>query len=164
MKTAQWRMAMAAVLLAVTLPAAAQTPPEAAQTPPGATQRPPDTQGLIRERDQSREQLRQENIERAQREQANRAQAERTARQRLESNRIERMQAPQIVLPGMPPATTTTPQPGLTDPSAELRRSEAAKRDQREYDDAVRARQNLDVPSGSTIGLPGAWKPTGANK
>jgi TolA-binding protein len=150
MKTAQWRVAMAAVLLAVMLPAAAQTPP--------------DPQGLIRERDQSRERLRQEDIERAQREQANRAQAERAARQRLESNRIERMQAPQIVLPGTPPATTTTPQPGVTDPSAELRRSEAAKRDQREYDNAVRARQDLDVPLGSTIGTPGTWKPIGANK
>lgn len=152
--TRQWQAALAAAFLAVAVPAVAQTPP-------AADQRPPDTQGLIRERDQSREQLRQEQIQRNQVEQMNREQAERAARQRLDSGRIERMQTPQIVLPGSPPATTSVPQPGLTDPAAELRRSEAAKRDQLNYDSAARARQNSDT-SGSTIGLPGTWKPTGA--
>ena len=128
---------------------------------PAAAQSPPDSQGLIRERDESREQLRQQDIERAKREQSDRAQAERAARQRLESGRIERMQAPSISLPGNAPLLTPTPQPGITDPAAELRRDEAAKRDQLNYDSAVRARQGLDT-SGSTIGLPGTWKPTGA--
>lgn len=150
--TTRRRMAIAAAVLTMALPAMAQTPPN----PPG----PPDPQGLIRERDQSRERLRQEQIPRNQVEQMNRDQAERAARQRLESGRIERMQAPQIVLPGSPPATTSVPQPGLTDPAAELRRSEEAKRQQLDYD---RARQGLDNNnSGSTIGLPGSWKPIGA--
>ena len=145
--TARWRMAVAAIGLLLAAPVLAQTPP--------------DTQGLIRERDQSREQLRQEQIQRNQVDQQNREQAERAARQRLESGRIERMQAPQIVLPGSPPATTSVPQPGLTDPAAELRRSEDAKRQQLDYDRA-RARQGVDN-SGSTIGLPGTgWKPIGA--
>ena len=151
--TMRWRMAAAAMTVMLAVPAVAQTPPD----PPA----PADTQGLIRERDQSREQLRQEQIERNKIERQNREQSERAARQRLESGRIERMQAPQIVLPGSPPATNSVPQPGLTDPSAELRRSEAAKRDQLDYDSAARARQNLDT-SGSTIGLPGSWKPIGA--
>jgi hypothetical protein len=140
-------MALAAAFLTLALPAVAQAPP--------------DSQGLIRERDQTREQLRQEQIQRNQQELSNREQAERAARQRLDSGRIERMQAPQIVLPGSPPATTSVPQPGLTDPAAQLRRSEEANRQQLDYDSAVRARQNLDS-SGSTIGLPGTWKPIGA--
>lgn len=154
-RTSQWRMALVALMLATALPAAAQTPP------PGAEQRPPDSQGLIRERDQSREQLRQEQIQRNQVEQQQLQQQERAARQRLESGRIERMQAPTIALPGTSPPTTSVPQPGVTDPSAELRRSEEAKRQQLDYDSAVRSRQNFD--SGSTIGLPGqGWKPIGA--
>jgi hypothetical protein len=128
---------------------------------PAAAQTPPDTQGLIRERDQSREQLRQEQIERGQRDRSDREQAERAARQRLESGRIERMAPPQIVLPGAPPATTSVPQPGITDPAAQLRREEDARREQRDYNDAVRARQGT-TGSGSTIGLPEPWKPTGA--
>jgi hypothetical protein len=152
MTTARLGIAAAAAFLSMALPASAQTPPG----PPA----PADSQGLIRERDQSREQLRQEQIRRDQQEQLNRDQAERAARQRLESGRIERMQAPQIVLPGSPPATTGVPQPGLTDPAAELRRSEDAKRQQLDFDSA-RARQALDN-SGSTIGLPGTWKPIGA--
>jgi hypothetical protein len=150
----RWRLALAAASLMIALPGIAQTPA-------GPEQRPPDTQGLIRERDESRERLRQEQIQRNLQEQSNREQAERAARQRLESGRIERMQAPQIVLPGSPPATTSVPQPGLTDPAAQLRQSEEANRQQRDYDNAVRARQNLDT-SGSTIGLPGTWKPIGA--
>ena len=138
---------LAAAFLMVALPAVAQTPP--------------DTQGLIRERDQSREQLRQEQIERDQRDRLDREQAERAARQRLESGRIERMTPPQIVLPGSPPATTSVPQPGLTDPAAQLRREEEARREQRDYNDAVRSRQGT-TGSGSTIGLPEPWKPTGA--
>jgi hypothetical protein len=145
--TSQWRAAVAAAVLMIAVPAAAQ--------------QPPDSQGLIREREQSRERLRQEQIERNQRELLDRQQSESAARQRLDSGRIERMQVPQIVLPGSPPATTSTPQPGLTDPSAELRRDEAAKRDQRDYDSAVRARQGAER-GGSTIGLPEPWKPTGA--
>jgi hypothetical protein len=148
----RWRLAAAAMVLMLAFPAVAQTPPNS----PG----PPDPQGLIRERDQSRERLLQEQMQRNQVEQLNRDQAERAARQRLESGRLERMQAPQIVLPGSPPATTSVPQPGLTDPAAELRRSEEAKRQQLDYDTA-RARQGLDN-SGSTIGLPGSWKPIGA--
>jgi len=148
----RWRLGLAAAFLTIALPGIAQTTPES---------RPPDSQGLIRERDESRERLRQEQIKRNQQEQMNRDQAERAARQRLDSGRIERMQAPQIVLPGSPPATTSVPQPGLTDPAAELRRSEEAKRQQLDYDSA-RARQGLDN-SGSTIGLPGTgWKPIGA--
>lgn len=138
--------AAAIALLALASPAVAQTPP--------------DTQGLIRERDQSREQLRQQQIERGQRDRLDREQSERAARQRLESGRIERMAPPQIVLPGSPPATTSVPQPGVTDPAAQLRREEEAQREQRDYNDAVRARQG--VGSGSTIGLPEPWKPTGA--
>lgn len=145
-------LATLALALMLATSALAQMPPN----PPA----PADSQGLIRERDESRERLRQEQIQRDQVEQMNRDQAERAARQRLESGRIERMQAPQIVLPGSPPATTGVPQPGLTDPAAELRRSEDAKRQQLDYD-AARARQGLDN-SGSTIGLPGTWKPIGA--
>ena len=157
----QWRGAIVAAMLALAAPAPAQSLFEA-QPLPGADQRPPDTQGLIRERDQSREQLRQEQIQRNQVERMQREQQERAARQRLESGRIERMQAPTIALPGTTPPTTSVPQPGVTDPSAELRRSEEAKRQQLDYDNAVRARQNLDT-SGSTIGLPGqGWKPIGA--
>jgi hypothetical protein len=151
--TRQWQSALAVAFLVGATPATAQTTPE---------QRPPDTQGLIRERDQSREQLRQEQIQRNKVEQSNREQQERAARQRLESGRIERMQAPTIALPGAAPPTSPVPQPGITDPSAELRRSEQAKRDQLDYDSAVRARQNSDT-SGSTIGLPNTgWKPIGA--
>jgi hypothetical protein len=141
------RPAIAAAVLMLAAPVAAQTPP--------------DTQGLIRERDASREQLRQEQIERNQRERLDRSQSEGAARQRLESGRIERMQAPSISLPGTTPATTSVPQPGITDPAAELRRDEAARRDQRDYDSAVRARQGAER-GGSTIGLPEPWKPTGA--
>jgi hypothetical protein len=151
-RSARRRIAVTAAFLTVALPAMAQTMFD----PPAPT----NSQGLIRERDQSREQLRQDQIQRNKVEQMNRDQAERTARQRLESGRIERMQAPQIVLPGSPPATTSVPQPGLTDPAAELRRSEDAKRQQLDYDSA-RARQGPDN-SGSTIGLPGSWKPIGA--
>jgi hypothetical protein len=151
-RTSQWCAAIAAAALMVAAPAMAQTPSD----PPAPT----NSQSLIRERDQSRERLRQEQIQRNQVEQMNRDQAERAARQRLESGRIERMQAPQIVLPGSPPATTSVPQPGLTDPAAELRRSEDAKRQQLEVD---RARQGGIDNSGSTIGLPGTgWKPIGA--
>jgi hypothetical protein len=151
--SARRRIAVTAAFLTVALPAMAQTMFD----PPAPT----NSQGLIRERDQSRERLRQEQIQRNQTEQLNREQAERAARQRLESGRIERMQPPQIVLPGSPPATTSVPQPGLTDPAAELRRSEDAKRQQLEVD---RARQGGGIDnSGSTIGLPGTgWKPIGA--
>ena len=129
---------------------------------PAMAQQPPDSQGLIRERDESRERLQQEQIERNQRELQDRQQAERAARQRLESGRIERMPAPSISLPGHAPLTTSTPQVGITDPAAELRRDEAAKRDLRDYDSAVRARRDAERGSGSTIGLPEPWKPTGA--
>lgn len=141
------RIAAALLFLASVAPAAAQTPP--------------DTQGLIREREESRERLRREQLERQQRERFDREQAERAARQRLESGRIERMAPPQIVLPGSPPATTGVPQPGVTDPAAQLRREEDARRERRDYDDAIRARQGTSS-GGSTIGLPEPWKPTGA--
>ncbi|HEX2116507.1 MAG TPA: hypothetical protein VHM01_19035 [Alphaproteobacteria bacterium] len=144
----QMRAVITAAVLAIAAPAVAQ--------------QPPDSQGLIREREESRERLRQEQIERNQRELLDREQAERAARQRLESGRIERMQPPQISLPGNPPLTTTVPQPGITDRAAELRRDEAAKRDQRDYDSAVRARRDAERGTGSTIGLPEPWKPTGA--
>lgn len=147
MMTRQGRLIVAAAMLAMVVPAAAQTPL--------------DSQGLIRERDQSRERLRQEQIQRNQRDLLEREQAEQAARQRLESGRIERMAPPQIVLPGAPPATTSVPQPGVTDPAAQLRRDEDAKRELRDYDSAVRARQDAQR-GGSTIGRPEPWKPTGA--
>jgi hypothetical protein len=129
---------------------------------PVVAQTPPDTQGLIRERDASRETLQQEQAERARRELLERQQGESAARQRLESSRIERMQAPSISLPGHAPLTTSTPQVGITDPAAELRRDEAAKRDLRDYDSAARSRRDAERGSGSTVGFPEPWKPTGA--
>lgn len=125
---------------------------------------PPDTQGLIREREQQKEKLQQENKRRTQQELMQREQAERAARQRLESGRIERLQAPSILLPGAPPNLNSgVMQPGVTDRAGEMRRDDAARRDQREYDDAVRARQGIEgTGTGSTIGLPGPWKPIGA--
>jgi hypothetical protein len=146
--TMRVRAAIAAAVLMLTVPVAAQTPP--------------DSQGLIRERDQSRERLQQENVDRATRERLEREQAESAARTRLESGRIERMQAPSISLPGNPPLTTSVPQVGITDPAAEMRRDDAARRDQRDYDSAARARRDAERGGGSTIGRPEPWKPTGA--
>ncbi len=123
---------------------------------------PPDTQGPIRERDASREQLIEREQERQQRELMDREQAERAARQRLESGRIERMQAPSILLPGAPPNLNSgVRQPGVTDRAGEMSRDDAARRERLEYDRAQRSLEDAQR-GGSTIGLPQPWKPTGA--
>jgi hypothetical protein len=125
---------------------------------------PPDSQGLLRERDASREQLRQEQIDRANRELSDRERTERDATIRLNNQSLERAMQPAPVLPGTAPHLTGTIQPGVTDRAGEMMRQDAARRDQLEYDRAVRGREDAEraVGSGSTIGLPGAWKPIGA--
>ena len=123
----------------------------------------PDPQGLVRERDANRERLMEQDNVRKQRELQEREQAERAARQRLESRRIERIPAPSILLPGAPPTQNNgVMQPGVTNRGARISRDEAARRDQLEYERARRELDDAAQPSGSTIGLPGPWKPTGA--
>jgi hypothetical protein len=126
-------------------------------------QQPPDTQGLIRERDEKNEQLRQDDKERTQRELQQREQEERAARQRLDSGRIERMQAPNILLPGAPPNLTgSPPTPGFTDRAAEQSRDDAARRDRLNYDSAVRARDDAERAARDATGRAAPWKPIGA--
>jgi hypothetical protein len=123
----------------------------------------PDTQGLIKERDAQTEKLRQEDAARAQRELLERDQQERAARQRLESGRIERLPAPNILLPGAPPNLSNgAPLPGFTDRAATMSRDEAARRDQRDYDAAARARDDAARGVPDFTGRVEPWKPTGA--
>jgi hypothetical protein len=126
-----------------------------------SAQQPPDTQGLIQEREASREQLRQQDEERARRALIEREQNERAARQRLESGRIERMQAPTLMQGAPPNLSGGATLPGYTDRAGEMSRDDAARRDRLNYDSAVRAREEVERP-GSTIGRPEPWKPTGA--
>jgi len=129
--------------------------------PTGASADPPDTQGLIRERDASREQLLDREKEQKQRELIEREQAERAARQRLESRRIERIPAPSILLPGAPPNLNSgVMQPGVTNRAGEMARDDAARRDRLDYDRTLRSLE--DAQRGSTIGRPEPWKPIGA--
>lgn len=131
--------------------------------PPHLALAQPDTQGLIKERDAQTEKLKQEDAERAQRELLERDQAERAARQRLESGRIERLPAPNILLPGAPPNLSNGPPlPGFTDRAGTLSRDEAARRDQRDYDAAARARDDAERGVPDFTGRVEPWKPTGA--
>jgi hypothetical protein len=126
-------------------------------------QQTPDIQGLIRERDEKNEQLRQDDKERTQRELLQRQQDESAARQRLESGRIERMQAPSILLPGAPPNLSSgVTMPGFTDRAAEQSRDDASRRDRLNYDSAVRARDDAERAARDATGRAAPWKPIGA--
>jgi hypothetical protein len=127
-----------------------------------SAQQPPDTQGLIRERDEKTEQLRQDEKGRAERELLERQQGERAARQRLDSGRIERMQAPTLMQGAPPNLSGGAVQPGFTDRAGEQRSDDAARRDRLNYDSAVRARDDAERASRDATGRAAPWKPIGA--
>lgn len=128
-----------------------------------AAQQPPDTQGLIRERDQQNEQLRQDDKARTNREQIDRRQDERAARTRLDNTRIERMQAPSIVLPATPPTVSGgATLPGYTDRAGEMARDDAERARRLDYDNAMRARDDADRAARDATGRAAPWKPIGA--
>lgn len=104
---------------------------------PSYEQSPADPQGLIRERDQSAERLRQEQLQRSQQELADRDRAAREARQRLNSLNRDLLDRP-----ALPPGAAVAPNASPTMPvdrAEQMRRDETVRRTQQNYDNARRA-------------------------